>query len=56
MPVVAVLAFVDGEAGGNLMVILSDTSGGLGIFARVVADFVHITNPTALGLVGLRQV
>ena len=52
MVVVAVFAFVDGKAGG-MVVIFSDFGGQLGFFAGVVDDFVTITHPTTLRLVSL---
>ncbi len=55
VPVVAVFTFVDGEL-GRAVVILSDPRGELGFFFRGIADFMSITYPAALGLVGLAWV
>ena len=55
MPVIAVFAFVDGEFGGAV-VVCGDLRGEFGFFLSGVADFMSITNPTALGLVGLVRV
>lgn len=49
---VAVVAFVDGERAG-IMIILGDFSGKLSLFAGVVDNLVIITYPTTLGLVDL---
>ena len=51
MPVVAVVAFVDGE-GGGAMVVFGDLGGDFGFFASIVADFLAVANPATLGLVG----
>ena len=55
VPVVAVFAFVDGEFGGAV-VVCGDLCGEFGLFLSGVADFMSITNPTALWLVGLVRV
>ena len=52
MPVVAIFAFIDREF-GCAVVVLSDPRGELGFFFRGITDFMRITDPTALRLIGM---
>ena len=53
---VCVGAFVDFERSLDIVIVASHARGELGFLLGIVADFMGITNPAALGLVSLTHI
>ena len=50
---IAIFALINAEARSKMVIVLGDAGGGFGFFFSVVADFVGVADPAALGFVGL---
>jgi len=51
MPMVAIVAFINGKFFGKMMVIFGNARGRFGLFASLIANLMNLANPTAFWLV-----
>ncbi len=50
---IAIFALINAEVRGEMVIVLGDAGGGFGFFFSVIADFVGVADPAALGFVDL---